>query len=142
MPPTKKTNEIPQEPCWRSLGLIRVFTFLNNNFDMWYKNNYDACIKAKEVANVTWNAQSTSNIVNSCIKAMKEHIRKGNKPNNCSTIIWDNKKLNGLIRKFCRKIIKREREEKQGTMKDCMHDNIENILRYDDFKYLFSFFFF
>lgn len=126
MPPIKKTKDISQEPC---LKLIKVFTFLNNNVDMWSKDSYDACNKAKEATNITWDAQTTLNIVNSCIKAMKEYIRTGIKSSSCSDIIWNNKMLSGLIRKFCNKII--EREGNQEIMKDRMNDDsIENILRY------------
>lgn len=133
MPPTKRSKEISQESYVKSIGLIRVFTFLNNNFDMWNENKYNACDEAKKRADVIWDAKSIYNIVNTCIEAMNEYNETGNKPNTCDSIIWDNKRLNSLIRVFCNKIIK----ENQGTMKDRKNDGgiIENILRYDDFKY-------
>lgn len=133
MPPTKRTREISQESYVKSIGLIRVFTFLNDNINMWNENNYNACDEAKKRADVTWDAKITYNIVKTCIEAMNEYNETGNKPNTCDSIIWDNKRLNSLIRVFCNKIVK---EEKQGTMKDRKNDGgIENILRYDDFKY-------
>ncbi|CAB4389448.1 uncharacterized protein OCT59_025949 [Rhizophagus irregularis] len=126
MPPTKRTREISQESYVKSIGLIRVFMFLNNNINMWNENNYNACDEAKKRADVTWDAKITYNIVKTCIEAMNEYNETGNKPNTCDSIIWDNKRLNSLIRVFCNKIVK---EEKQGTMKDRKNDGgIENIL--------------
>ncbi|PKB98750.1 hypothetical protein RhiirA5_463702 [Rhizophagus irregularis] len=93
---------------------------------MWNENNYNACDEAKKRADVTWDAKITYNIVKTCIEAMNEYNETGNKPNTCDSIIWDNKRLNSLIRVFCNKIVK---EEKQGTMKDRKNDGgIENIL--------------
>ncbi|GES79991.1 hypothetical protein GLOIN_2v1487921 [Rhizophagus clarus] len=131
MPPIKKTREISQEPCLMSSMLIKVFTFLNSNFDMWTKDSYGACNKAKETTKITWDVKTTLNIVNSCIEVTEEYIRTGNKSSSCNAIIWNNKMLNGLIGRFCYKITKRV-ESQQETMEDLMNDDgIENILSTD-----------
>ncbi|RIA89519.1 hypothetical protein C1645_824771, partial [Glomus cerebriforme] len=59
---------------WENEDIIKVFKFLNENFDLWYKSPYVACVKAKEATNVVRNEKSIYNKVHALIKPMNEFL--------------------------------------------------------------------
>src|SRR4051812_37468093 len=94
------TNEIPQEPIrLKNSELAQVLYFLNDKFDMWYNNNYNLCVKAKEATGVMWDVESIHNVVRGLLKVMEEYHTTGIKSTTC-TIIWENDEIYDLVQQI------------------------------------------
>ncbi|GBC08638.1 hypothetical protein RclHR1_08280006 [Rhizophagus clarus] len=108
---------------WESSELIKILSFLNHNFDLWYKNRQDACVEAVKAANIDRDGKSVYNKVHSMIKAMEHFLRTHKKPRTCF-IIRENRIVRGLVKKICQKTKERnEREQNQNQNRN----NIGNI---------------
>ena len=97
---------------WYPWELVEIFTCLNDNFDLWYENSREACIKAIQATGTSRNISSVCVKVNKMTRAMKNFIRTGEKTS--EDIIWKNKDIYDVVERICKKSIKKKKEENQG----------------------------
>src|SRR5436190_13770018 len=94
---------------WYPQELVKIFTSLNDNLDLWYENSREACIKAIQVTGISRNISSVHAKVGKMTRAMNHYIKTGEKTSD--EIIWNNKKIYDMVKRICEKSEKREREE-------------------------------
>lgn len=141
MPLTRNNiSESSQELIrWRYSELAKVLYFLDDNFDKWYNDNYNLCVKAKEVTDIIWDAESIYNKVHSLFKIMGDYLQTGIKSSEC-TIIWENEEIYKLVKRIYFKTKKRLKEDNQEVASgQKSNGRIEKILKYGEFKYCFFF---
>ncbi|PKY54831.1 hypothetical protein RhiirA4_502575 [Rhizophagus irregularis] len=102
---------------WETSELIKILTFLNKNFNLWYKNHQDACVEAVKAVNINRDGKSVYNKVHSMIKAMEHFLRTRRKPKTCY-IIRENKTIRGLVKEICYKTRERNGRENQDRNND------------------------
>lgn len=131
------TNQTSQEIHWKPKELAHILYFINENFDAWYNNNYDFCIKVKEGTGVIWDVGLIHNMVNTLVKVTGDYLRAGIRSTTC-TIIWENNEIYELMKQIYFKTNKRLKEDNQKVARGHKSDgHIEKILKYGEFKYCF-----
>lgn len=116
---------------WESSELIKILTFLNNNFGLWYKSHQDACVEAVKAVNINRDGKSVYNKVHSMIKAMEHFLKTHRKPRTCY-IIRENRVIRGLVKEICYKTKERNGRENPNRNN---YDDIEIITKYYDFSF-------
>ncbi|GES79994.1 hypothetical protein GLOIN_2v1848242 [Rhizophagus clarus] len=106
---------------WESSELIKILSFLNNNFDLWYKNRQDACVEAVKAVNINRDGKSVYNKVHSMIKAMEHFLRTRRRPKTCF-IIRENRIIRGLVKQICQKTKERNEGEQNQD-----HNNVDDV---------------
>ncbi|RIA81388.1 hypothetical protein C1645_790546 [Glomus cerebriforme] len=105
---------------WKTLEIFKVLRFLEKNFDLWYENHQDACVKAIEVTGIDRDSNSVYRKIQTMIKDMDYTLRTRRK-STCA-IIRENKTIRDLLKNICEK--SKERDEKE--IKSSGGTNINN----------------
>jgi hypothetical protein len=96
---------------WNTSETLDILKYIHDNFELWYENHINACVKAMEAANITTrDAKSVYNKVHNMIKVIKEHDVTQKLPNDP---IWENKKIFNLLKGICKKT--KEKNQKKTT---------------------------
>ncbi|GBC08639.1 hypothetical protein RclHR1_08280007 [Rhizophagus clarus] len=124
-------SNINGQTSWNPSELAQVLNFLDDNFDKWYNNNYNLCVKAKEATDVMWDAQSIYNKVHSLFCIVGEYLESGKKSTAC-TIIWEHAEIYEIVKRIYLKTKKRMKEEEQKVARiHKSNGHIDKILNAD-----------
>ncbi|CAB4478844.1 unnamed protein product [Rhizophagus irregularis] len=121
-------NKTPQEIRWKPKDLACILYYINDNFDEWYNDNYNFCVKAKEDTGVIWDARSIYNMVHTLFKVTEDYLKVGTKSTTC-TIIWENREIYDLMKQIYIRTNKRMKESNQRVTRG--HKNDGHILNSD-----------
>ncbi|RIA89518.1 hypothetical protein C1645_806210 [Glomus cerebriforme] len=103
-----KANIDGKKKPWKSSELIETLNFLNDNFEMYYKNPYGACSEVIKATNSSRTLSSVYGKVHIMSKIMGHYIRTRKKIT-ARNILWQDKKVRDLVRELCDKSSKRSK---------------------------------
>ncbi|CAB4422114.1 unnamed protein product [Rhizophagus irregularis] len=111
---------------WSTSDLIKVLIFINDNFELWCVNHFNACSKAIEATNINRDSTSVYNKIHSLIREVSEYLETGKK-SSPNAIIWEEKIIYELVMKIYNKTREITKDEKSED-----DNEINSLAKYDN----------
>ncbi|GBB97150.1 hypothetical protein RclHR1_29290001 [Rhizophagus clarus] len=100
---------------WKTLELLGVLTFLNDNFELWQENHLKACIMAIKETNINRDGKAIYKKIYSLIKAMEDYHKDGKRTTACAIMWEEGSKIYDLVKDMYDKTKENRSEENQET---------------------------